>query len=102
MKSVIPLETICRLLAHLAPQVDDLCDGRNGVVSEEEIISFLRDTTLVGLLPVPHPIVIRKYQANKFTRSWFTSYMWGVIFLRNQKFPLFDGSAIKLFTVATI
>ena len=26
----------------------NLCDGRNGVVSEEEIISFLRDTTCGG------------------------------------------------------
>jgi frataxin-like iron-binding protein CyaY len=38
----------------------------------------------VGLLPVPHPIVIRKYQANAYTNVWFSAYLWGVIFLRNQ------------------
>jgi hypothetical protein len=39
----------------------------------------------VGLLPVPHPIVIRKYQANQYTSLWFTAFLWGVIFLRNQR-----------------
>jgi hypothetical protein len=39
----------------------------------------------VGLLPVPHPIVIRKYQANEYTSLWFTAFLWGVIFLRNQR-----------------
>eukprot|EP00413_Alexandrium_margalefii_P009677 CAMPEP_0204545910 /NCGR_PEP_ID=MMETSP0661-20131031/21622_1 /ASSEMBLY_ACC=CAM_ASM_000606 /TAXON_ID=109239 /ORGANISM="Alexandrium margalefi, Strain AMGDE01CS-322" /LENGTH=32 /DNA_ID= /DNA_START= /DNA_END= /DNA_ORIENTATION= len=32
---------------------------------------------MVGILPVPHPIVIRTYQASSYTAMWFTSYMWG-------------------------
>ena len=36
----------------------------------------------MGLLPVPHPILIRKYQANSGTAMWFRTYMWGVIYLR--------------------
>lgn len=34
---------------------------------------------------MPHPIVIRKYQANEYTSLWFTAFLWGVIFLRNQR-----------------
>ena len=35
------------------------------LTDESEIISFLQHGTLVGLLPVPHPILIRKYQVSK-------------------------------------
>lgn len=35
-----------------------------GLTDESEIIKFLQHGTLVGLLPVPHPILIRKYQVN--------------------------------------
>lgn len=53
-----------------------------GLTDESEILRFLQHGTLVGLLPVPHPILIRKYQANSGTTMWFRTYMWGVIYLR--------------------
>lgn len=53
-----------------------------GLTDESEILKFLQHGTLVGLLPVPHPILIRKYQANSGTTMWFRTYMWGVIYLR--------------------
>ena len=53
-----------------------------GLTDESEILKFLQHGTLVGLLPVPHPILIRKYQANAGTTMWFRTYMWGVIYLR--------------------
>jgi hypothetical protein len=65
-----------------------------------EIMNLLKEITMVGLLPVPHPIVIRKYQPNDFTGTWFTAFMWGIIFLRNQKLPIFDGESIKLFSIS--
>ena len=37
-------------------------DAPRGLTDESEIIKFLQHGTLVGLLPVPHPILIRKYQ----------------------------------------
>ena len=52
------------------------------MTDESEILKFLQHGTLVGLLPVPHPILIRKYQANAGTAMWFRTYMWGVIYLR--------------------
>lgn len=53
-----------------------------GLTDESEILKFLQHGTLVGLLPVPHPILIRKYQANGGTTAWFRTYMWGVVYLR--------------------
>ena len=53
-----------------------------GLTDESEILKFLQHGTLVGLLPVPHPILIRKYIANAATNHWFRTYMWGVLYLR--------------------
>lgn len=100
VKATLPLETVTRLLQHLVPVVDDMVAKQQGVVDEKEILAVLEDTTMVGLLPVPHAIVIRKYQPNQYTALWFTAFMWGVIFLRNQGMPLFDGETIELFQVA--
>jgi hypothetical protein len=100
VKASLPLETVTRLLQHLVPVVDDIVAKKQGAVDEEEILKVLEDTTMVGLLPVPHAIVIRKYQPNQYTALWFTAFMWGVIFLRNQGMPLFDGETIELFQVA--
>lgn len=105
----MPLSTILRLLRHLAPQVEELSStgaarGTSGIltsggVDEAQVLEFIRETTMVGLLPVPHPIVIRKYQPNRYTSLWFSAFMWGVIFMHNQRVPLFDGKAIRLFQV---
>lgn len=97
IKVELPLQTVLRLMKHLVPKVEDLISERQ--VDEHTVIEFLKRTTMVGLLPVPHPIVIRKYQPNKYTCLWFTAFQWGVIFMHNQSPPLFDGGQIKLFMV---
>ena len=100
LKESLPLETVTRLLQHLVPVVDEIVANKQGVVDENEILDVLNDITMVGLLPVPHAIVIRKYQPNQYTALWFTAFMWGVIFLRNQNLPMFDGQCIELFQVS--
>jgi hypothetical protein len=100
VKESLPMETVARLLQHLVPVVDDIVSNKQGIVDEQEILDVLNEITMVGLLPVPHPIVIRKYQPNQYTALWFTAFMWGVIFLRNQQLPLFDGQCVELFQVS--
>lgn len=97
VKAELPLNTILRLLRHLVPQVEEMAS--NGSVEETQVLEFIHRTTMVGLLPVPHPIVIRKYQPNKYTSLWFTAFLWGVVFMHNQEIPLFDGRSVKLFIV---
>ena len=80
-KPKFPLQTIMRLLQVLVPQVEKICIDK-GLTDETEILKFLQNGTLVGLLPVPHPILIRKYQPNVGTIMWFRTYMWGVVYLR--------------------
>ncbi|KAE9413467.1 hypothetical protein Angca_002779 [Angiostrongylus cantonensis] len=98
-KSKLPLQTIMRLLQVLVPQVEKICIDK-GLTDESEILKFLQHGTLVGLLPVPHPILIRKYQANAGTNHWFRTYMWGVIYLRrNTEPPIWYDTEVKLFEI---
>ena len=96
----LPMETVARLLQHLVPVVDDIVASKSGVVDEQHILNVLNEITMVGLLPVPHVLVLRKYQPNQYTALWFSAYLWGVIFLKNQDLPLFDGTCVELFNVA--
>ncbi|RTG87186.1 uncharacterized protein DC041_0002480 [Schistosoma bovis] len=80
-KLKMPFQTIMRLLQVLVPQVEKICIDK-GLTDETEIVRFLQNGTLVGLLPVPHPILIRKYQSNTGTTIWFRNYLWGIIYLR--------------------
>jgi hypothetical protein len=100
-KTELPLQTIMSLLIVLVPQVEKMCIDK-GLTEETEILKFLRRGTLAGLLPLPHPIVIRKYQANSGMTTWFRPYMWGVIYLRNVDPPIWHGTDIKLFEIQRV
>lgn len=98
VKAELPLLTIMRLLRYLGPLVEDF--AKNSSIDELQVMELIRKTTMVGLLPVPHPIVIRKYQANRYTSLWFTAYQWSTIFMYSSRtLPLFEGKAVRLFTV---
>lgn len=100
-KSKLPLQTIMRLLQVLVPQVEKICVDK-GLTDETEILKFLQNGTLVGLLPVPHPILIRKYQPNMGTIMWFRTYMWGVVYLRNLDPPIWYDTDVKLFEIQRV
>ncbi|XP_041745268.1 protein HID1 isoform X1 [Coregonus clupeaformis] len=100
-KRKLPLQTIMRLLQVLVPQVEKICIDK-GLTDESEILKFLQHGTLVGLLPVPHPILIRKYQANAGTAMWFRTYMWGVIYLRNVDPPIWYDTDVRLFEIQRV
>ncbi|XP_077594830.1 protein HID1b isoform X1 [Stigmatopora nigra] len=97
-KSKLPLQTIMRLLQVLVPQVEKICIDK-ALTDEREILSFLRHGTLVGLLPVPHPILIRKSQVNGATASWFRTYAWGVVYLRHLDPAIWYDTDIRLFEI---
>ena len=80
-KNRLPRQTIMRMLQVLVPQVEKMCIEK-GITEESEILKFLQHGPLVGLLQVPHLILIRKYQTNAGTALWFKTYMCGVIYPR--------------------
>lgn len=103
-KTKLPIGTVLRLLEHLEPAVNKLVLG--DADDDERIFEYLRQTTMVGVLPVPHAILIRKvsvcafavlklssqYQHNNATSNWFRNFLWGVIFTRNTQPPIFCKS----------
>nr|CAD7439642.1 unnamed protein product [Timema bartmani] len=99
-KSKLPLQTIYEAIA-IPPAYKDVLKSK-GLTDESEILKFLQHGTLVGLLPVPHPILIRKYQANCGTTTWFRTYMWGVIYLRNVDPPIWYDTDVKLFEIQRV
>lgn len=56
-----PIATVLRLLAALAPALDALVKAGSEEADEKTILAYLNKVTLVGLLPVPHPILVRQY-----------------------------------------
>ena len=68
--------------------MEEICIDR-GLTDESEILRFLQHGTLVGLLTVPHPLLIRKYQPNRETAIWFRTYIWEFVYLRNTDPPVF-------------
>lgn len=77
----LPIGTIIRFLNGIIPQIEAIVEG--AATDQDLILNFLKKTTLVGILPVPHPILIRHYNANRQTHIWFLQYIWGVIFIRH-------------------
>lgn len=78
------LEPVLRLINYLAPRMERFCSSHGAAVDDGAVLEFLQKATVVGVLPVPHPIMMKRYQANEYTHLWFTTFLWGNIFLRNQ------------------
>jgi len=96
-KPQLPVGTILQLIEVVSPQIATLITG--SAIDETHILTYLQNTTLVGLIPVPHPILIRKYQQNEATDIWLTTFIWGVIYKRNQNPPIFYGTQVKAFAI---
>eukprot|EP01124_Arcella_intermedia_P005735 TRINITY_DN13387_c0_g2_i1.p1 TRINITY_DN13387_c0_g2~~TRINITY_DN13387_c0_g2_i1.p1 ORF type:complete len:796 (+),score=170.98 TRINITY_DN13387_c0_g2_i1:160-2388(+) len=97
-KSHLPIVTVIRFLKAIIPQIQD--NVTKNLEDQDKILEFLQNTTVVGLLPLPHPIILRRFWPTLFALNWFHCYMWGVVFLKNAGSGIaFLGTAIKLFTV---
>jgi len=99
-KAKLPLVPVMKLIYNLYPRVQEFCT-ENSTTDDAPVVEYIKTTTMVGILPVPHSIFIRKLQESPQTRAWTTSFLWGVIFQRNKNTPMFDSQFIKLFALTT-
>jgi hypothetical protein len=97
--NVLPLDALLSMIDTLVPQLERLCAENQW--NDESVLNYLKSGTLVGLLPVPHPIFTRRFMLTDGIRSWFTSYMWGVLYLRHvpPALPIWLETKIKMFVV---
>ena len=101
MKNEIPLDTTMKLLEVLGQEIMQL---RIDHTSEIQMIDYISKGTLVGLLPLPHPIIMRQYRPTDHSASWFTSVLYGIVYAHtNVKIPLIkDLRGLKLFQLLPI
>jgi len=85
-----------RVVDYFAPILDELAIQGG---DEATLIKHIAASTLVGLLPVPHPIVTHRIQRSLKTSRIVRGVLWMTIFLRNRNSSLWDGSKIVLFSV---
>ena len=62
------------LIHFLTPKVEELCVHES--VDEVTVLEYLKKATLVGVLPQPPPIFVRKFVHTDGIRVWLTSYLW--------------------------
>jgi hypothetical protein len=99
--NTLPLEPIFRLLDFFIPRIEAML-ARDVDAGEDKIMTLIRQTTLVGVLPVPHTIVVRRYVRNYHTNTWFSSYIWGSIYLKQQTpIPFLDSKFIRMFSITS-
>ena len=58
--------------------------------------------TLVGLLPPPPPLTMRRYRPNVNTFVWATVFLWGIVYLAHLDPPVWYGTTISLFIVKNV
>eukprot|EP01055_Gregarina_sp_Pseudo9_P001834 Gregarina_sp_Pseudo_9__1833@NODE_224_length_3530_cov_15_940132_g208_i0_p1_GENE_NODE_224_length_3530_cov_15_940132_g208_i0NODE_224_length_3530_cov_15_940132_g208_i0_p1_ORF_typecomplete_len679_score97_43Hid1/PF12722_7/6_3e61Dymeclin/PF09742_9/8_8e57Phage_Coat_A/PF05357_13/0_29_NODE_224_length_3530_cov_15_940132_g208_i08682904 len=76
-------EHIEKVLTYLLPKVEAHCQDQ-GLNNHGQVLEYLAKTTLVGILPVPHKILVRNFLSSKDAATWIISYVWGVIFMKNE------------------
>jgi hypothetical protein len=94
-KPKLPLNTIIAMINILNPEVEKMCTKQQA--TEEDVLVYLKKTTLVGLLPVPHTIVVRTFVTSDRIDVYLTTYCWGLIYLKHT--DMFSARHIKLFNV---
>lgn len=103
LRATLPLGLLRAVCAYCTPRIEAHVAAAHGGVDEEGVVAFLAGETLVGVLPVPHAIVMRRYAPNAFTQLWFTTFLWSTLFLRlGRELPVFDAKAVKLFAISVV
>lgn len=71
----MPIALLIILIDAIASDIENLCLEQE-INDDRQVIEYLEGGTLVGLLPAPHPILIRKFAFNDGVRIWFLSFIW--------------------------
>ena len=95
----LPLDTLQVMLLELVPRVQELCSSISSKSdADDRVLAFLREQSLVDVLPTPEPIQPRPFRGTPQVSIWLLSYLWGLIYLGSSlPFGLFVGSNARLF-----
>ena len=96
--SQLPLQVIFAATKYLKLKITQKSEIQ--VLHEADIIQFVGQMTLVGVVKAPE-LVTRHYVANAFTDLWFSTYLWGMVFLRNIDTNIVRPDKIQLFSFSS-
>ena len=92
------IDTLKSLFRYLDPQLQSL-EKHYEQVTETEVVKLLTETTVVGVVPPPHHILVHRYRGNADTRSWLQTFVWAVVYVNQPVFQLSNSSGIRLFEI---
>jgi hypothetical protein len=101
-KAVGLLDPMKKLVEYLGPRIGEECEQREGEIGDQDVKLMIRKISLVGILPVPRPIVVRHFHMNEQTRLWFTSYLFGIVFVSLNPMPILDWRKIRMIHLSGI
>ncbi|KNC46158.1 uncharacterized protein AMSG_00277 [Thecamonas trahens ATCC 50062] len=93
---LIPLSIVLQTIKAMAPWVAEYV-AATGNADPGAIRDLLQASTVVGLLPPPQPIMVRRYRRSERNDLWLARFLWSVLFLAADDPPMFMGSIIRLF-----
>jgi hypothetical protein len=101
VKPALRLGTLLRLVAYVTSLLERAsADAGGAPLDDAACLEIIRSTTLVGVLPQPHPLVQRVYAPNDWTGLWLSTFTWSTVYLAHARgLPLFDAGAIRLFQI---
>lgn len=71
-------DSLKKLIDFLTPRIEAVC--KDPETDHNQVLQLIRNTSIVGVLPVPRATAVRQVQQTDRTRLWFTSFLWGVVF----------------------
>ncbi|KAK7195606.1 High-temperature-induced dauer-formation protein/Dyggve-Melchior-Clausen syndrome protein [Novymonas esmeraldas] len=67
-----------------------------GLAASDQAVDRLRSVTLVGVLPTPHSIIVRKFQSTRNIEQWTTTTFWTSAYIHSRIGLLGDRDSVRL------
>jgi len=96
----LPLDIIMLLISEILPKVRELQASSGQSQATGVIVDYLRTADVKAVLPVPPPIVPRRFQWSDASLVWLSSLIWGEIFVKGTSpLAIWNATNVRLFGV---
>jgi hypothetical protein len=95
----LPLDPVLVAISELLPKIQDSQSKTSGSPSSK-VLSLLKETSLLDVLPPAPPIVPRKFSWSPASGVWLTSLLWGDIYVAGlTSIGIWRDTTVRLFGV---
>lgn len=96
-KPNLQLKTILALINGLESDIEEIMSS--STPSEDELLTFLKSTTPIGMIPSMHMILVKTFSTTPQIRTFINVYLYGLMYVRHMNPPLFSPQKIRLFRI---